>query len=374
VALFFIVPPFSLCFYSDSYSLNPFSRLLVSITMEIVDPAQIPKWDKILLNTPGYSFFHSSSWARVLKESYDYSPKYFVGIEDGHFSCLVPIMEIDSFLTGKRGVSLPFTDSVEPIVRESGSSWEMFNHILAFGNKRGWKHIELRGGGNLFPQTPAFVTYIGHTLDLSKKEEEIFSNFRDSTRRNIKKALSQGVSVKIHHDPDAVEEFCRLNSMTRKIHGLPPQPFSFFRKFYEHIISQGAAFVALALHQDRPVAGAVFCHFGNKAIFKYGASDPKYLHLRANNLIMWEGIRWFRQKGCKSLCFGRTEPENAGLGQYKTGWGVEEKTLPYFKFDLNEMEFITRYSRRYALSSKIFQRMPVSALNLIGSIFYRHMG
>lgn len=367
--------------------------------VEIIDPTRYLGWDELLLSTPGYSFFHSSAWARVLAESYGYTPLYFTVLEDGKLRALVPLMEVNSILTGKRGVSLPFTDYCEPIVDGGTQFQDLFKKIIEFGKSSGWKYVGLRGGEKyLIPQSairipqsegPASVPlapcalrlaifpsekYLGHTLDLSKGEEEIFSNFRDSTRRNIKKALSQGVVVKIHNDLAAVKEFCRLNSMTRKIHGLPPQPFHFFQRVYDHIISKGAGFVALASHSDKFVAGAIFFHFGDKAIFKYSASDPKYLNLRVNNLIMWKGISWFHQNGYEKLCFGRTELENPGLRQYKMGWGTEEKTLPYFKFDLQKMKFTTHHNKRRALSSKIFQRIPIPALNLTGSILYRHMG
>jgi hypothetical protein len=366
--------------------------------VEIIDPTRFLGWDELLLSTPGYSFFHSSAWARVLAESYGYTPLYFTVLEDGKLRALVPLMEVNSILTGKRGVSLPFTDYCEPIIDEDVSFQDLFKKIIEFGKSSGWKYVGLRGGDKylspescflalgslvdnpsrlphiLHPTPCPFTIYLGHTLDLSKGEEEIFSNFRDSTRRNIKKASSHGVVVKIYNDLAAVKEFCRLNSMTRKIHGLPPQPFCFFQKVYDHIISKGAGFVALALHSDRAVAGAIFFHFGGKAIFKYSASDPKYLNLRVNNLIMWKGISWFRQNGYEKLCFGRTELENPGLRQYKMGWGTEEKTLPYFKFDLQKMEFTIHHNKRSALSSKIFQRIPIPALNLTGSILYRHMG
>jgi hypothetical protein len=342
--------------------------------MEILDPTLQPDWDSSLLKIPESSFFHSAAWARVLSEAYGFTPLYFTILGDGKVKALIPVMEVNSFLTGKRGVSLPFTDYCDPIVPESVSSEELLNGIFAFGKKRGWKYVELRGDCGLLRNKPILVTHIGHTLDLSKGEEEIFSNFRDSTRRNVKKASTQGAIAEIRKDLTAVKEFCRLNSMTRKRHGLPPQPFHFFQKVYDHIISKGGGFVALASLNDRAIAGAVFFHFGGKAIFKYGASDPQYLNLRANNLIMWEGIKWFCQNGYKKFCFGRTESENPGLRQYKMGWGAEEKTLPYFRFDLQKMEFTTHHNKRSALSSKIFQRIPIPALNLTGSILYRHMG
>ena len=365
----------------------------------------------MLLRTPGASFFHSSAWARVLSESYGYTPFYFTVIENGNLRGLVPMMEVDSFLTGRRGVSLPFTDYCDPLLDGDISFQELFSQTIDYGKKRNWKYIELRGGSDLEPRTSnlepvsssssvqpsafslqpsevpsssnlapcplclvPFCSYLGHTLDLSGGEEKIFSSLRDSTRRNIKKARNQGVEVKISRDSVGVSEFYRLNCMTRKEHGLPPQPFHFFGKIYQYIISRGLGFVGLASHDGRNIAGAVFLHFGDKGLYKYGASDMKFQDLRGNNLVMWEGLRWFCNNGYKNFCFGRTELENEGLRQFKNGWGSEEHQIRYFKYSLAKEAFIPDKTKGAPIYTSFFRQLPMPALNVIGSWLYRHMG
>lgn len=94
------------------------------------------------------------------------------------------------------------------------------------------------------------------------------------------------------------------------------------------------------MHEGKPIAGNVFFHFGKKALYKYGASDKNYQRLRANNLIMWEAIQWYCKNGYTHFCFGRTEPENDGLRQFKNGWGTREYDIRYYKYDLQRNEFI----------------------------------
>jgi len=120
------------------------------------------------------------------------------------------------------------------------------------------KYLELRSGNNLLPSTSQSIAYLGHTLNLTDQEEQIFSSFRDSTKRNIKKAVKEGVEVKIDGSLKSVEEFYRLNSMTRKEHGLPPQPFSFFEKIYDHIISRNLGLVVLASYEEKDSENQVF--------------------------------------------------------------------------------------------------------------------
>jgi hypothetical protein len=344
------------------------------MSFEIVDPKKYPGWDDILITTPGYSFFLSSSWAKVLCESYGYTPFYFTAIGNRKFRALVPVMEVNSFLTGKRGVSLPFTDYCEPVIDGSIQFKDLFHVLIDFGKKRGWRYLEVRGGKDLLPDTPPSSTYLGHTLDLREGEEKIFSDLRDSTRRNIKKALAQGVTVRISNDLDAIREFFRLSCLTRKDYGLPPQPFSFFEKVYDHVISKGLGFAALASNGGASIAGAVFFHFGDRGIYKYGASDRRYQELRANNLVMWEGIKWYCQKGCKSLCLGRTEPQNQGLLQFKSGWRPSLDRINYYRYDLQKQTFVPSHSKVSGFHNKIFRTIPIPLLKRVGSLLYRHVG
>src|SRR4030065_2740482 len=121
--------------------------------LKVINPLDYPEWDKLVLSTRGYSFFHSAAWARVLNESYGYKPLYLTLIDDGRLLSLIPCMEIKSILTGKRAVSLPFTDYCEPIfsplLENEGEGFEtplsmILNAIISYGKEASWKSIELR--------------------------------------------------------------------------------------------------------------------------------------------------------------------------------------------------------------------------------------
>lgn len=344
------------------------------MTFEIIDPTKYPKWDERLLELSDASFFLGSAWARVLCDSYGYRPFFFISLKKGLLGAIFAVLEINSLLTGKRGVSLPFTDFCDPVVPSDVCFHELFNEIKAFGRKRGWKYLEVRGGSSFFQQEAPAQCFYGHTLDLSKGIENAYSNFRDSTRRNIKKAEREGVKVAIQNSMNAVEEFYRLNCMTRKDHGLPPQPFSFFENIHRHVLAKEMGFVALASIGGKAIAGSVFFRFGDKAIYKYGASDKKYRQVRANNFLMWESIKWYEEKGCKGLHFGRTERENEGLRQFKNGWGTEEKAINYYRYDLDRDAFISNISNTASRAGKLFSKLPLPLLKSIGNIFYKHVG
>jgi hypothetical protein len=75
----------------------------------ITNPIEHEKWDSLLLSFHDSSFFHTSTWAEILHKSYGYKPLYLMENKQKNLSAVMPVMEISSLLTGKRGVSLPFT-------------------------------------------------------------------------------------------------------------------------------------------------------------------------------------------------------------------------------------------------------------------------
>jgi lipid II:glycine glycyltransferase (peptidoglycan interpeptide bridge formation enzyme) len=205
-------------------------------------------------------------------------------------------------------------------------------------------------------------------------QDRLYVSVKGSTKRNIRKAQREGVTIARSRELDAVRTFYQMHCLTRKKHGAPPQPASFFERLYDHVIRPGHGQVILAAHLGRIIAGAVYLHFGREAVYKFGASDSAHLHLRPNDLIMWEAIRGYGEAGYARFCFGRTEPDNEGLRQFKSGWGAEEKTVRYFRYDIRKKEFVAGKAAHAGISAMIFRRMPDPLLRLAGSMLYRHMG
>ena len=141
------------------------------------------------------------------------------------------------------------------------------------------------------------------------------------------------MSVAVARNRQVIDDFYRLHVQTRRRHGLPPQPASFFLNIYEHIIKPGLGFTVLAQRESRPIAAAIFFRFGRNALYKYGASDKRFQEFRANNLVMWHGIQFLLRTGAEKLHFGRTERENEGLRRFKLSWDTQEETIDYCRVD-----------------------------------------
>jgi len=348
------------------------SRSMTPLT-QVVSPRDIPEWDQIVGRFPKASFFHSAAWADVLQQSYGFRPQYFVRGPLDSPSAILPVMEVASFLTGKRGVSLPFSDQCDPLSRDPVEAHALWKDALAHAKRLSWKYLEVRGPLTDFCEGKVATEFYGHTLDLSGSEQTLSRNVDSSVRRAVRKAEQAGLTTEVSHSSEATRIFYRLLGKTRRRHGVPVQPFSFFREIHRAIISQGKGCIVLAKSGLVPVAGAMFFNFGHTAVYKYGGSDPYYQHLRGNNLVMWKAILWHAQNGYERLDFGRTSHDNAGLRSFKLGWGAQENSIAYMRFDCQKSSWLAAPDTSSGRLSPLFKRIPLSVSRLVGALAYRHI-
>ena len=344
------------------------------VTTTCIDPLSDPAWDRLAATHPACTFFHSSAWAKVLHSTYGHEPVYHRFYRGDQLAAILPMMEVRSALSGRRGVSLPFTDACGPLYFGNVEpSQAVMDHLVRTAQERSWKYFEVRGQGAHLPDAHPSLSFYHHTLGLRGGPDSLLDQFASPVRRAIRKAGQNGLVAETSTDLDALLEFYRLHIQTRKRHGLPPQPISFFRNIHEHVIKARLGFVVLARRESRPVAGAVFFHSGKKAIYKFGASDASQQEMRGNNLTMWEGIKTLAQRGFESLDFGRTSLANEGLRRFKLAWGVEEKIVEYSKFDCAQQAWVTARDKASGFHNTIFRAMPASLSRLAGTLLYPHL-
>jgi hypothetical protein len=343
------------------------------LQMRILDPLREPGWDHVIALHRDGTCFHTTAWARVLHQAYRHQPFYLQFLHRRKLAALIPLMEIRSTFTGRRGVCLPFSDLCEPLFFEPDVAGFVRDRLLSFAQQRRWHHIEIRGGGSLQLAPRSASSFYGHTLELSSDSTQMFGRFASSVQRAIRKADRSEVNAVAVRNHEAVRDFYQLHVETRRRHGVPPQPASFFRNIYEHIIKPGVGFIVLAQRGSRTIAAAIFFRFGNNAIYKYGASDKRFQEFRANNLVMWHGIQFLVRTGVKKLHLGRTEYENDGLRRFKLSWGTQEETINYYRVDPFGRQCFTRCRSDSGFHKKVFGRLPLVFNRVAGSIIYPHL-
>lgn len=282
-------------------------------------------------------------------------------------------MEVSSSITGRRGVALPFSDFCPPLFFAEMQMSSLTKELSKLGRSRSWKYIEVRGGPPELDRSPASPSFYGHRLVLNDPAI-LRSNFSDSVRRALNKAERSSLTVQITRAREAVARFYELHMRTRRKHGAPPQPMRFFQSIYQNLLEAGLGFVVIAKKLSQPIAAAVYFTNGDNAVYKFGASDERFLGLRANNLVMWEAIKHLCADGVKSLHLGRTALDNAGLRRYKLGWGVKEEPLVYWRLNPVTEKWTSRSGdSSSSFAQQLFARLPLKMNRWAGSLLYPHL-
>jgi hypothetical protein len=145
----------------------------------------------------------------------------------------LPFCQISSWLSGRRLVSLPFSDHCTPLVENS----EQLTCILAYLQDKirleNWKYIELRPTNSLITDSFGFdksKLFVFHKLDLRPSLAEIFRAFhKDCVQKKIQHAAREGIGYGEGRSAFLLTQFYHLFLMTRRTHGLPPQPLESFK-------------------------------------------------------------------------------------------------------------------------------------------------
>jgi hypothetical protein len=261
---------------------------------------------------------------------------------------------------------LPFTDH-SPALSAPGFESELASAIRDWASTGGLVEVHAR-----LPAEDRHLVNAGvrHVLQLDDAETMQLRLSKTPVGRALRKADKSQLTTSIERDLDSMRAYYRLHCLTRRRQGVPVQPWHFFRLLHQQLVAQGLGMVILARLHGRPIAGAVFLSWNSTLIYKFGASDPAFLELRPNNLVMWRAIEWGCAHGCRTLDFGQTNLDNLGLRRFKSGWGAEEVPHHHTVFPDGALPKESAFVRRAV--SQVIRRSPVVAARAIGELLYGH--
>jgi lipid II:glycine glycyltransferase (peptidoglycan interpeptide bridge formation enzyme) len=349
------------------------------VKISIIDPTIDSRWDEFVARHEKGTIFHTSAWAAVIKEAYNYLPSYYV-LEDeaGQFIAGIPLYLVRSRLTGVRFICLPFSDYCYPLGNDSADITLLLNSVKEKIKAGAASYLEIRGWQNrAIPPQSEMVTReynLRHILDLEPSADILKERFHHSVRRGIHQAEKRGVTVRMTHTEADLHHFFELNVATHKKLGVLPQPHAFFKALYRHVISQDLGFLAMAEWDGKVIAGVLFLKYKDTIYYKFNASVKNYLQKRPNHLIIWEAIRYTCANGYKYFDFGRCPFEEEGLRTFKCRWGSQEINLPYYYYPKAKgLSTISENSLIFRSMKVFLHATPHFACKIAGSLLYRHL-
>lgn len=351
----------------------------LSVRVCVIDPLRDARWSDFVQRHPDAGLFHSTGWLEALRRTYGYEPLVVTtSQEDESLSNGIVLCRVHSRVTGRRLVSLPFSDHCEPLVRDA-SELEV---LIAFLKKQVadgcYQYLEMRplkGMSSTVSQRMRLErdeAFCVHQLNLSPSLEGLYHGFHKScVQRKLRRAERERLRYEEGRSEELLLKFYKLLLQTRRRHQLPPQSMTWFRNLAACLGS--SLRVRVASKDGNPIAAIITTHVHDTVVYKYGCSDAAHHNLGGMLLLIWRAIQDAKVEGARCFDFGRSDQVNKGLLAFKEHWGAVKTPLPYHFYPAGFNKGIRTAWKRW-LIQKTCACLPDPVFERVGTALYKHVG
>lgn len=349
----------------------------------IIDPLRNHHWDRFVHQHPYGWITHLSAWKRVLDRNFPHMQGYYLTLRDpaGGIRAALPIYAVESWLMGRRLVSIPFATLCDPLVTDPADMEILSDALLCLADRLSMSRIEIRtaAASHLVNRERFRADCVckHHYLRLSDDPEEIMRRFhRSCVRQRIARAEQCGLRLVRGKRESDLMDFYLLHRSTRKRRGLPPQPYNLVKSLWQAFACQGMAELLLCCKGTETVAGLLLFKYKKRVSIEYSAVNAAHNDCSPVHFLFWNAIKDACLSGYRVLDFGQTSEHNKSLMEFKSRWGAEVSDLPRFIYPNTPAPPCPIHDQ--SVAKKVLQfvcnKAPDTALSYLGAFCYRHLG
>ena len=352
--------------------------------IELIEQIDDAQWDEFVARHERGWLTHTTSWQDALETSFGHIQGQrfaVVDSKDGEILAGIPVYTVNSFLTGKRMVSIPFATMCDPLTTSQNYLEMLIKHIIGMQNQQRCRYLELRSSfaneGLKNTQLTEHLFFVQHYLKLDVPPEALFKTFhRTCTRQRINRAKKSDLQLLRGESERELKIFYTLYTAARKRLALPPMPYHFLRNLWSTFAPKNQIEVLVALKDQVPIAAIITFTFNRRVSIEFAASDDHYWKVSPNHFLFWEAIQSAHAQGAEVVDFGRTSPNNASLMDFKRRWGTQTAVMPqyYYPAERVPQPEDEGMSLQHKLVQYLCRKAPISMLPTIGKFCYRHLG
>jgi lipid II:glycine glycyltransferase (peptidoglycan interpeptide bridge formation enzyme) len=156
-------------------------------------------------------------------------------------------------------------------------------------------------------------------IDLTPSEENLMKSFSSKTRYNIHLAERKGVIIKEDSSDKAFDRYLELTRETIARQGFYAHSERYHRLMWKILRKARIAHLMTATYEGEIITTWILFAWKKFLYYPYGASTEKHKEVMANNLMMWEAIRFGKKLGLTTFdLWGREEGK--GFTKFKEGY------------------------------------------------------
>lgn len=156
-------------------------------------------------------------------------------------------------------------------------------------------------------------------IDLTPSEENLMKSFSSKTRYNIRLAKRKGVKIKEDNSGKAFEKYLDLTRETVSRQGFYAHTEKYHRLMWKVLRKANIAHLLTATYKGEIITTWILFSWKKFLYYPYGASTQEHKNVMANNLMMWEAIKFGKKLGLTTFdLWGREEGK--GFTKFKEGY------------------------------------------------------
>jgi hypothetical protein len=172
-----------------------------------------------------------------------------------------------------------------------------------------------------------------YQININRSLEDIWGEFAENARRDIKKAEKSNMVIKEHSSFETILDISR-RAWRSRIKNVNPGEYDRLKKVYEHFRKTGESYLLVAFAENGdPAAGILFFVHKDTTIYYFGGTAPEYKHSGAMSLIIWESIKKAHAEGYKVYDFDGSMIEP--IERFLRGFGAVP--VPYLSVKKNRL-------------------------------------
>lgn len=198
-------------------------------------------------------------------------------------------------------------------------------------------------------------------ISLHKGMSAVYQGFRQRCRRNLKKAVDNGITIR-HWEKNAtvLSQWYELYLGTARRDGFSPRPLPYIKDVLEVEESDGQADLYVAYDANGDLAGGIIVLFGRQeAVYLHGSSRRDVFSMGASWLLQVHAMEKACEVGCKVYDLHGISASHDGRGHlgrldlFKTSFGGEiidrPASLDFIRGRLRRRAYVMLENLRYSV-------------------------
>lgn len=158
---------------------------------------------------------------------------------------------------------------------------------------------------------------------LALAEEELWMDFKQKVRKNVKRAKKNGLRVIWEDTEEHLPEFLDIYYGTME-RSDAEKDYYFSKNFFETLGRMKENRMYFYVVYEEKIISAELVLYGSENAYSYlGGTDQGYFDLRPNDFLKYEIIKWAKEKGLKNFVLGGGYGTDDGIFQYKTSFAPD---------------------------------------------------